>query len=138
LASANGRKARTNGSPLSVVSLYTGAGGLDLGLEAAGFETAVAIEFDRDACATIRANRDWPLIERDIHAVTSEEILDTAGLGGGTPICSLVVHRASRSASPHIGSTGTQGASMTLALTPSPHTSASFEIHSREPSFWRM
>ena len=28
------------------LSLYTGAGGLDLGFEAAGFETAVAVEID--------------------------------------------------------------------------------------------
>ena len=49
-----------------VVSLFTGAGGLDLGLEAAGFETAVAVEMDKWACRTIRANRKWPLFAADI------------------------------------------------------------------------
>ena len=66
-----------------VISLYTGAGGLDYGFEAAGFDTSVAIEFDSDACKTLRANRDWPVIERSIYEVPSAEILDTAGFGVG-------------------------------------------------------
>jgi DNA (cytosine-5)-methyltransferase 1 len=45
---------------LNLVSLYTGAGGLDLGFEAAGFSTKVAVELDRNARATLRYNRpDW-------------------------------------------------------------------------------
>lgn len=40
-------------------SLYTGAGGLDLGFEAAGFETAVAVEIDPEAVATLQHNREW-------------------------------------------------------------------------------
>lgn len=63
------------------ISLFTGAGGLDLGFEAAGFATAVAVEMDADAVATVRKNRDWPVLDRNIHAVTSKEILATAGLG---------------------------------------------------------
>lgn len=66
-----------------LISLYTGAGGLDLGFEAAGFETAVAVEMDRDAVATLRHNRDWPVLDRDIHSVSSDEILATAGLRQG-------------------------------------------------------
>jgi len=66
-----------------VISLYTGAGGLDYGFEAAGFDTSVAIEFDSDACMTLRANRRWPVIERSIHDISSDEILDTAGLRAG-------------------------------------------------------
>lgn len=66
-----------------VVSLYTGAGGLDLGLEAARFETAVAVEMDRDAVATLRHNRPWPVLDRDIHDISSQDILDAAGLRSG-------------------------------------------------------
>lgn len=66
-----------------LISLYTGAGGLDLGFEAAGFETAVAVEIDPEAVATLRHNREWPVIDRDIHAVTSQELLDTASLKPG-------------------------------------------------------
>ena len=69
---------------LSTISLYTGVGGLDFGFEAAGFRTAVAVELDPVACRTIRQNRpDWNVIERDIHDVSSEEILDAASLRPG-------------------------------------------------------
>ena len=69
---------------LNAISLYTGVGGLDFGFEAAGFTTAVAVELDPVACRTIRLNRpDWHVIERDIHAVSSAEILEMAGLGVG-------------------------------------------------------
>lgn len=66
-----------------LISLYTGAGGLDLGFEAAGFETAVAVEIDPEAVATLRHNREWPVINRDIHSVSSQELLDTASLRVG-------------------------------------------------------
>lgn len=70
-----------------VVSLFTGAGGLDLGLEAAGLHTAVAVEFDGPSCKTLRhninRNRNWDVIERDVHEVPSDEILQRAGAGVG-------------------------------------------------------
>lgn len=68
---------------MKVLSLFTGAGGLDLGLEAAGFETAVAVENDPVACETLVKNVTWPVIRRDIHGVSSAEILRTAGLDVG-------------------------------------------------------
>lgn len=67
----------------TVISLYSGAGGLDYGFEAASFRTAVALEMDRDSCETLRRNRRWPVIEGDIHDVSSEDILDAAGLDVG-------------------------------------------------------
>ncbi|QQR75328.1 MAG: DNA cytosine methyltransferase [Holophagales bacterium] len=66
-----------------LISLYTGAGGLDLGFEAAGFTTAVAIEMDREAVATLRANRSWPVLDRDIHTIPSAEILSSGRLAEG-------------------------------------------------------
>lgn len=63
-----------------VISLYSGAGGLDYGLEAAGFKTSVAVEMDPDCVATLRANRRWPVIDRDIERAPSQEILEIAGL----------------------------------------------------------
>ncbi len=68
---------------LKAISLFTGVGGLDFGFEAAGFETAVAVEMDAVSCRTMRLNRDWPVIERDIHEVTSKEILRVAKLKKG-------------------------------------------------------
>lgn len=41
----------------SLVSLFTGAGGLDIGLERAGFSTVVANDVDKHACATLRENQ---------------------------------------------------------------------------------
>lgn len=68
---------------MKLISLFTGCGGLDLGFEAAGFDTRVAVEMQRDAAATLRANRAWPVIERDIRHVATEELLEVAGLAVG-------------------------------------------------------
>ena len=69
--------------PLQAISFFTGAGGLDYGFEAAGFETAVAVEFDGACCKALRANRRWPVIEDDIHNVEVAQLLAAAGLGCG-------------------------------------------------------
>ena len=61
-----------------VISLFSGAGGLDYGFEAAGFETAVAVEMNHDACETLRANREWTVIEDDIFNVTTARLLEAA------------------------------------------------------------
>jgi len=68
---------------LSLISLFSGAGGLDLGLEAAGFESRVAVEFDAVCAQTLRHNRNWPVIDGDVHGVTNEKLLQTAGLEEG-------------------------------------------------------
>ena len=67
-------------SKYNVVSLFSGAMGLDLGLEKAGLHTAVCVEMDKLACETIRENTTIPVIENDITKVTTEEILQTAKL----------------------------------------------------------
>lgn len=69
---------------LPVISLFSGAMGLDLGLEQAGFEIRVAVECDKDAVNTIRANRpNLPVIDKKIQDVSTEEILKLAGLKPG-------------------------------------------------------
>lgn len=73
----------TRDGRFTAISLYTGAGGLDLGFEAAGFDTRVAVEMDGPSVETLRANRDWPVIDRSIHDVTSDELLRMAGLEVG-------------------------------------------------------
>jgi DNA (cytosine-5)-methyltransferase 1 len=65
---------------LKAISLYTGVGGIDFGLEAAGIQTAVAVEMNAACCRTLRLNRKWPVIEDTIESVSSDTILKTADL----------------------------------------------------------
>src|SRR4051812_33617826 len=79
-AKASQRSAATSGP--TVLSLFTGAGGLDLGLEAAGFQTKLCVEIDEDARATLRRNRpQWKLATPgDVHKHAPEDLLRDAGL----------------------------------------------------------
>ena len=68
------------------ISLFSGAGGLDLGVEHAGYEVRAAVEWDRDAAATMEKNFSYlvsPVIQRDILKVSTREILEAAGLRQG-------------------------------------------------------
>ncbi len=66
-----------------IISLFSGAGGLDYGFEAAGFQTVFTNDFDHDSCETLRRNRKWPVVERSIFDVSTEEILDIAAADVG-------------------------------------------------------
>lgn len=64
-----------------VISLFSGAGGLDIGFEQVGFEVAVAVEADSACCDTLRCNKpNLPIINKRIEDVTVQEILKTAKL----------------------------------------------------------
>jgi DNA (cytosine-5)-methyltransferase 1 len=66
---------------LKVISLFTGAGGLDIGFEKAGFEISVCVESDPACCDTLATNmKGVPIICKDIRQISSEEILETGGL----------------------------------------------------------
>jgi DNA (cytosine-5)-methyltransferase 1 len=54
---------------------------MDYGFEAAGFETRVANEIDSTCCSTLRANRSWSVVERDIFDLPTDELLAIARLG---------------------------------------------------------
>jgi DNA (cytosine-5)-methyltransferase 1 len=69
---------------LSVISLFTGVGGLDFGFEAAGFETRVALEMDDACCRSLRASRTWPIIEADLNQTSTRQILKGANLKVGS------------------------------------------------------
>lgn len=75
---------------MDAISLFTGAGGMDLGCEAAGFMTRAVVEFNEQARATLRANREryFPLLGdeamfSDILALDHADLLGAAGLGRG-------------------------------------------------------
>lgn len=64
-----------------VISLFSGAGGMDIGFKEAGFEIAVAVEQDPSCCNTLRLNcPNLAVIEGDINQVPTEKILVTAKL----------------------------------------------------------
>ena len=68
----------------TVISLFTGGMGLDLGFEKQGFELRAALDNDPAVEATIRANgRFLPVITRNVSEVTTAEILESAGLRVG-------------------------------------------------------
>jgi DNA (cytosine-5)-methyltransferase 1 len=92
-----------NDRPIAV-DLFAGAGGLALGFEQAGFDIAVAVEFDPVHAATHEMNfPDAAVICNDVRNVTGSEIRRAGGLGQrpidvviGGPPCqgfSLIGHR---------------------------------------------
>lgn len=70
---------------LRCLSLFTGAGGLDLGFQVAGFQHVGCVERDRDARQTIAANQpDWPLLKGgDILERSPTEILNAFDIKRG-------------------------------------------------------
>lgn len=73
---------------MRVIDLFCGAGGLSLGLERAGFESAVAVDVDRDACATYRELFPRCTIEAGrVEAVDFEPLKGLVELVAGGPPC---------------------------------------------------
>ena len=70
---------------MKVVSLFSGAGGLDLGFIAAGNEVVWANDLYADAVETYRANIGDHVVCRDIAEVPSSEIPDCDIVIGGFP-----------------------------------------------------
>jgi len=71
---------------MKIVSLFTGAGGLDLGFEKAGFKVVWANEFDKTIWETFELNfPHTKLDKRSIVDVKSSEIPNTDGIIGGPP-----------------------------------------------------
>ncbi len=72
---------------MALISLFSGAGGLDLGFHKAGFRTVVANEYDPAICPTYRANfPEVNLLEGDIRNVDPSILPENIeGIIGGPP-----------------------------------------------------
>lgn len=70
---------------MKIISLFSGAGGLDLGFEQAGFEIVFANEFDRTIWETYEKNHSCPLTKQDIRKLDLSSIPDADGIIGGPP-----------------------------------------------------
>ncbi|MGQ4006473.1 DNA cytosine methyltransferase [Francisellaceae bacterium CB300] len=71
---------------MKVVSLFSGAGGLDLGFDKAGFDVIWANEYDKDIWETYQKNfTDTFLDTRSIVNISEDEIPECDGIIGGPP-----------------------------------------------------
>ena len=81
--------------PIHSIELFTGAGGLALGLEKAGCHHEAMFEFNGQACDTIRYNiahgqslaRNWNIHQTDVRNVRYAELFDSIELVAGGPPC---------------------------------------------------
>lgn len=89
---------------MDIVSLFTGAGGLDLGFKKAGFNIVWANEYDKSIWATFEHNfSETKLDKRSIIDVKSDEIPDADGIIGGPPCQSWSEAGAGRGIEDHRG-----------------------------------
>ncbi|MBQ8480956.1 MAG: DNA cytosine methyltransferase [Alphaproteobacteria bacterium] len=69
----------------TVVSLFSGAGGLDMGFENKGFQTIWANDIDKDACDTHKIWCKCPVVQGDIGKVDFSTIPVSDVITGGFP-----------------------------------------------------
>lgn len=91
---ARHRKVKEGADALRSLELFTGAGGLALGTHAAGFRHAALLEWNEDACATLRRNiasgavdgiDEWDVRREDVRSVSFGAFRGVDLLAGGVP-----------------------------------------------------
>lgn len=70
---------------MDVISLFSGAGGLDLGFINAGFEVIWANDNDKNVWETYNKNHNININQEDIRNIDINEIPDSDGIIGGPP-----------------------------------------------------
>ena len=80
---------------MKAIELFAGAGGLGMGVSRAGFDHSAVIEWNVDACDTLRENRrrgvkpvaDWPDVYQGDARKFDYGTLGTIDLTAGGPPC---------------------------------------------------
>jgi DNA (cytosine-5)-methyltransferase 1 len=75
---------------LSSLELFSGAGGLALGLEEAGFDHKALVEWDEDSCNTMKLNKSaegWQVYQMDVRNFDYTPYEDKIDLIAGGPPC---------------------------------------------------
>jgi DNA (cytosine-5)-methyltransferase 1 len=82
-------KPRSNTKPIRALSLFTGAGGLDIGFHRVGFDVQACVEMEPVFCETLERNRsrylrpNCKIINKDIRELKPNEI--------GMPKCDFII-----------------------------------------------
>lgn len=72
----------------TAISIFSGAGGMDLGFLQAGFDVRLAIEIDPSCCDTLRQNlKETVILEGDINDISPDQISNQSGLLPGEIDC---------------------------------------------------
>lgn len=77
------------------IELFSGTGGLALGLQQAGFDHEALFEWDKDSCENIKHNitngypgvRDWSVFQTDVRTVSYDGYTGKIQLVAGGPPC---------------------------------------------------
>lgn len=68
----------------NAISIFSGAGGMDIGMSKAGFDVKLCVEIDPACCDTLRANlKNTKVLNEDISKVSGAQLLETAQIEFG-------------------------------------------------------